>query len=102
MRVLAPLAFALLGCTAPTAPPRHAPPTPNRPAPVASAAPAAAPTTPAARTQPPSYLASSRIAAHADGALVIDADSGMVVRTDRTGAVQASLAIGKSPGLLAL
>ncbi len=52
--------------------------------------------------QPPSYLTSARIAALADGALVIDADSGMLVRTDRTGAVQARLSIGRGAGLLAL
>lgn len=52
--------------------------------------------------QPPSYLTSSRIAALADGALVIDADSGMLVRTDRSGAAQARLAIGPGAGTLAL
>jgi mono/diheme cytochrome c family protein len=101
MRVLAPLAFALLGCTAPSAPSAHAPTAPSRPPPAGTAA-AAAPAKPPVRVQPPSYLVSSRIAALADGALVIDADSGMVVRTDRTGAAQARLSIGKSPGTLAL
>jgi len=62
-----------------------------RPAPVPPAAPPAAPT-----------LTSGRIVALADGgALVIDADSGLLVRTDRSGAAAAQLAIGHDAGHLA-
>ncbi|HTL37367.1 MAG TPA: c-type cytochrome [Kofleriaceae bacterium] len=46
------------------------------------------------------YLAGSRIAATDDGALVIDADSGQLIRTDKAGKQVASLAIGKNAGLL--
>jgi DNA-binding beta-propeller fold protein YncE len=49
----------------------------------------------------PAYLTASRIAAADDGALVIDADSGRLIRTDRTGASRAQLAIGVNAGLLA-
>jgi DNA-binding beta-propeller fold protein YncE len=55
--------------------------------------------TPAAATAP--FLSSSRIAALADGALVIDADSGDLIRTDRSGTAIAKLAIGANAGLLA-
>ena len=55
--------------------------------------------TPAAATAP--FLTSSRIAALADGALVIDADSGNLIRTDRSGTAIAKLAIGTNAGLLA-
>lgn len=55
--------------------------------------------TPAAATAP--FLTSSRIAALADGALVIDADSGNLIRTDRSGKAIAKLAIGGNAGLLA-
>src|SRR5437763_12822515 len=54
---------------------------------------------PAAATAP--YLTASRIAALADGALVIDADSGNLIRTDAHGAPIAKLAIGANAGLLA-
>ena len=47
------------------------------------------------------YLAGSRIAALPDGALVIDADSGKLIRTDRDGKHVAELAIGANAGLLA-
>lgn len=49
----------------------------------------------------PAYLAGQRIAAVGDGALVIDADSGALVRTDRRGTNVGSVAIGKNAGLLA-
>ncbi|MBV8763169.1 MAG: PQQ-binding-like beta-propeller repeat protein, partial [Deltaproteobacteria bacterium] len=54
---------------------------------------------PAATTAP--YLTSSRIAAVGDGALVIDADSGNLMLTDKTGKAVAQLAIGGNAGLLA-
>ncbi|HUJ63587.1 MAG TPA: c-type cytochrome [Kofleriaceae bacterium] len=47
------------------------------------------------------YLNSSRIAAVDDGALVIDADSGQLIRTDSTGKSIAQLAIGRNAGTLA-
>jgi len=49
----------------------------------------------------PAYLTGARIAAVDDGALVIDADSGQLVRTDRAGANIASIAIGGNAGMLA-
>jgi DNA-binding beta-propeller fold protein YncE len=49
----------------------------------------------------PAYLAGSRIAAAGDGALVIDADSGQLMKTDRHGKLVASIAIGTNAGLLA-
>lgn len=54
---------------------------------------------PAAATA--AFLTASRIAALPDGALVIDADSGNLVRTDRDGKLVATLAIGANAGLLA-
>jgi DNA-binding beta-propeller fold protein YncE/mono/diheme cytochrome c family protein len=45
--------------------------------------------------------ASTRIVALADGALVVDEDSGTLVRTDAEGQRTAQLAIGKAAGLLA-
>src|SRR5258706_4222441 len=53
---------------------------------------------PAAATA--AYLAGSRIAAIADGALVIDADSGQLIRTDKAGKQVAAVSIGKNAGLL--
>jgi DNA-binding beta-propeller fold protein YncE/mono/diheme cytochrome c family protein len=53
---------------------------------------------PAAATA--AYLAGSRIAATEDGVLVIDEDSGELIRTDKAGKKIASLKIGKSAGLL--
>ena len=47
------------------------------------------------------YLAGQRIAAVGDGALVIDQDSGHLIRTDKANAKVAALSIGKNPGLLA-
>jgi DNA-binding beta-propeller fold protein YncE len=47
------------------------------------------------------YLTGSRIAAVEDGALVIDADSGQLLRTDAQGDPIAQLAIGHNAGLLA-
>ncbi len=47
------------------------------------------------------YLTGSRIAAVGDGALVIDADSGNLIRTDKAGRPVAQLAIGGNAGLLA-
>ncbi|MGE5184406.1 MAG: YncE family protein, partial [Acidobacteriota bacterium] len=49
----------------------------------------------------PAYLTASRITAAGDGALVIDADSGQLVRTDKSGKNVAQLAIGSNAGLLA-
>jgi DNA-binding beta-propeller fold protein YncE len=49
----------------------------------------------------PAYLTASRIAAVPDGALVIDADSGNLIRTDRAGKRVGTLMIGGSAGLLA-
>jgi cytochrome c553 len=49
----------------------------------------------------PAYLSSSRITAVGDGALVIDEDSGMLIRTDAAGAKLAEVAIGRGAGLLA-
>lgn len=49
----------------------------------------------------PAYLASSRIAAVGDGALVSDADSGQLVLTDASGTSVAQLAIGADAALLA-
>ncbi len=54
---------------------------------------------PAAATA--AYLTSSRIAATADGALVIDSDSGALIRTDKDGKNIAQVAIGSNAGLLA-
>lgn len=47
------------------------------------------------------YQTSSRIAGLPDGALVIDADSGELLRVDAAGALVAEIAIGKDAGLLA-
>ncbi len=47
------------------------------------------------------YLAGTRIAAVGDGALVIDADSGQLIRTDKDGNNVGALAIGKNAGLMA-
>lgn len=47
-----------------------------------------------------SYLTGSRIMAADDGAVVIDADSGMLIRTDKTGTNTAQLMIGREAGLL--
>jgi DNA-binding beta-propeller fold protein YncE/cytochrome c553 len=47
------------------------------------------------------YLTSTRIAALDDGALVIDADSGELLRTDRDGNNVAAFTIGRNAGLLA-
>lgn len=47
------------------------------------------------------YLTASRITATADGALVIDADSGALVKTDKAGKAIAQVAIGRDAGLLA-
>ena len=46
-------------------------------------------------------LSGSRITAAGDGALVIDADSGAMLRTDKNGTKVAEVAIGKNAGLLA-
>jgi DNA-binding beta-propeller fold protein YncE len=54
---------------------------------------------PAAATA--AYLTGSRIAALSDGALVIDADSGNLIRVDHDGKRVAQLSIGTNPGLLA-
>ncbi|MBA3462094.1 MAG: c-type cytochrome [Deltaproteobacteria bacterium] len=46
------------------------------------------------------YLTASRIAATADGALVVDADSGSLIKTDKSGKSIAQLPIGRDAGLL--
>jgi sugar lactone lactonase YvrE len=48
----------------------------------------------------PAYLMGSRIAAVDDGALAIDADSGMLVRVDANGASVAQLSIARDAGVL--
>jgi DNA-binding beta-propeller fold protein YncE len=48
----------------------------------------------------PAYLAGQRIAAVGEGALVIDADSGTLIKTDKAGKNVASIAIGKNAGLM--
>ncbi len=50
----------------------------------------------------PAYLTASRIAALGEGALAIDADSGILFATGADGAVVRSFAIGRDAGLLAL
>jgi DNA-binding beta-propeller fold protein YncE/mono/diheme cytochrome c family protein len=47
------------------------------------------------------YLAGNRIAAVGDGALVLDSDSGELIKTDKNGSKAASVPIGKNAGLLA-
>jgi cytochrome c553 len=98
MRRLSWFACALIACAPASTPTSHPPRTP----PTRPAVAAVGSGGPSPRVQPPSYLTSSRIAALADGALVIDADSGMLVRTDRNGAAQARLSIGRGAGTLAL
>lgn len=49
----------------------------------------------------PAFLAGNRIASIGEDALVIDEDSGKLIRADATGKSLASLDIGKSAGLLA-
>lgn len=56
-------------------------------------------TKPAKATAP--YLAGNRIAAVGEGALVIDNDSGQLIKTDVDGKQAAAVAIGKNAGLLA-
>src|SRR3954469_6533568 len=46
------------------------------------------------------YLTASRITAIADGALVIDADSGSLIKTDKAGKAVAKGDIGRDAGLL--
>jgi DNA-binding beta-propeller fold protein YncE len=53
---------------------------------------------PAAAT--PAYLAGARIMAAGDGALVIDADSGALIKTDKAGKNIGQLAISRDAGLL--
>ncbi|HEY5952131.1 MAG TPA: YncE family protein, partial [Kofleriaceae bacterium] len=48
----------------------------------------------------PAYLAGQRIAAVGDGALVIDSDSGDLIKTDKAGKSVATIAIGKNAGLM--
>lgn len=47
-----------------------------------------------------SYLTSARIMAAGEGALVIDADSGALIKTDKTGKNQTQIAIGADAGLM--
>lgn len=51
-------------------------------------------------TATPAYLTSSRIMAAGDGALVIDGDSGTLIKTDKAGKNVAQLAIGREAGML--
>lgn len=51
-------------------------------------------------TPTPAHLTGARIMAAGDGALVIDADSGALLKTDGAGAKVAELAIGRDAGLL--
>ena len=53
---------------------------------------------PAATTA--AHLTSGRIMAHGDGAVVIDADSGALIKTDAAGKNIAQVAIGKDAGLM--
>jgi DNA-binding beta-propeller fold protein YncE len=46
------------------------------------------------------YLTASRITATADGAIVMDADSGALIKTDKSGKSIAQLPIGRDAGLL--
>ena len=46
------------------------------------------------------YLTSARITAQGDGALVIDPDSGALIKTDKAGKNVAQVAIGNDAGLL--
>src|SRR5262245_62042721 len=55
----------------------------------------------AAAEPTPAYLAGSRIAAVGDRALAIDADSGMLLLADASGARIAQLPIGRDAGMLA-
>jgi DNA-binding beta-propeller fold protein YncE len=48
----------------------------------------------------PAYLAGSRIMAAGDGALVIDADSGALLKTDRDGKTIGQVAIARDAGLM--
>ena len=47
-----------------------------------------------------SYLTSARITAAGEGALVIDADSGALIKTDKAGKATAQVAIGADAGLM--
>jgi DNA-binding beta-propeller fold protein YncE/mono/diheme cytochrome c family protein len=49
----------------------------------------------------PAYLAGARLAAAGEGALVIDADSGALLKTDGAGKLIAQLAISRDAGLMA-
>nr|MBA3452853.1 hypothetical protein [Deltaproteobacteria bacterium] len=82
------IVIALVGCSPP---PATAPVA--RPQVAAAAAPELLPT--------PAYLTSGRIVATDSGAIIIDADSGTLVKTDRDGAPLARLAIGRDAGMLA-
>lgn len=53
-----------------------------------------------AATPTAAYLTSTRIMAAGDGALVIDADSGALIKTDRAGKNVAQVAIGHDAGLM--
>ncbi len=56
---------------------------------------------PTASTPTPAFLTASRIAPRGDGALAIDADTGLLFATGAAGELRASLAIGRDAGLLA-
>jgi DNA-binding beta-propeller fold protein YncE len=88
------VACFLMGCASPSQTPSTAPSVPRT---------AGLPTDPQAQTSlpTPSYLTSTRIVATRTGTLVIDQDSGTLVRTDGDGVPIARLSIGRDPGLLA-
>lgn len=85
-------ACALAACASPSSPiTPTAPPVPR-----IAGVPTEAPPLPT-----PSFLTSTRIVATRTGTLVIDQDSGTLVRTDGDGVPIARLSIGRDPGLLA-
>ena len=93
MRLPLPLLGVLLGCASPVTAPTKAAVGPRPPA-EAHAAGELLPV--------PAYLTATRIVALATGTLlVIDADSGALVKTDRDGAPVAHVGIGRDAGLLA-
>ncbi len=100
MRGLLPFVFVVSGCATPPRP-APAPAQPSVPTPPAAPA-SAGDAEPRLPPQPPGHLTSSRIAALPDGALVIDADSGRLVRTEDSGAIRTSLPIGVGAGTLAV
>ena len=93
------LGVAALACS-PAGPAPTAPTGPRASTTTAVAATGAGPT--AGGPVATASMTGARIAALADGVLVIDADSGDLIRADRAGQPVASLPIGRGPGLLAV